>query len=257
MPGCRQEQVDYVEAHGTGTRAGDPVEFGALAAVLGEGREPGRQAFVGSLKTNLGHTEAAAGVAGLIKIALALHHDAIPPSLHHKTPNPLIPWADLPLVIPRTHVSWPRHNGPRIAGVSGFGIAGTNAHIVLEEAPAAAAEPNIVLTRSAVLLPLSAKSPEALRALAAGVADLLESRRRSKPLRRLLDRRNAADVLGASRGVRRRRSHRDGRQLAALCRGRSCCRARRRTQRCQAADRLHMSRAGRSMGRHGPPADGE
>ena len=172
--GLSGAEVDYVEAHGTGTRAGDPVEFGALAAVLEEGREPGRQAFVGSLKTNLGHTEAAAGVAGLIKTALALHHGAIPPSLHYKTPNTLIPWSDLPLAIPRTHVSWPRHNGPRVAGVSGFGIAGTNAHIVLEEAPAEA-EPNIVLTRSAKLLPLSAKSPKALRALAAAVADLLES----------------------------------------------------------------------------------
>ena len=102
-------------------------------SVLGEGREPQRQAFVGSLKTNLGHTEATAGVASLIKTALSLHHNAIPPSLHHKTPNPLIPWADLPLAVPRSLVSWPRHNGPRVAGVSGFGIAGTNAHIVLEE----------------------------------------------------------------------------------------------------------------------------
>ena len=81
-------ELDYIEAHGTGTRAGDPVELGALAAVLGEGREPGRHAFVGSVKTNFGHTEAAAGVAGLIKAALALHHGAIPPSLHYKVPNP-------------------------------------------------------------------------------------------------------------------------------------------------------------------------
>ena len=90
--GLSGAEVDYVEAHGTGTRAGDPVEFGALAAVLEEGREPGRQAFVGSLKTNLGHTEAAAGVAGLIKTALALHHGAIPPSLHLQDtqyPDPL------------------------------------------------------------------------------------------------------------------------------------------------------------------------
>jgi phthiocerol/phenolphthiocerol synthesis type-I polyketide synthase B len=167
--------VDYVEAHGTGTRAGDPVEFGALATVLREGREPGRHAFVGSLKTNFGHTEAAAGVAGLIKIALALHHKAIPPSLHLNTPNPLIPWADLPLAVPRTLVFWPRHDGPHVAGVSGFGIAGTNAHVVLEEAPVEAAQPKIVPIRSASPLPLSAKSPEALRALATGIADLLES----------------------------------------------------------------------------------
>jgi acyl transferase domain-containing protein/acyl carrier protein len=173
--GLSGAEVDYVEAHGTGTRAGDPVELGALAAVFKEGRERGRQAFVGSLKTNFGHTEAAAGVAGLIKTALALHHGAIPPSLHYNTPNPLIPWSDLPLAIPRIQVPWPRHDGPHVAGVSGFGIAGTNAHIVLEEAPAEVAEPNIVPSRLVNLLPLSAKSPKALRALAAGVADLLES----------------------------------------------------------------------------------
>ena len=100
--GLPAAQVDYVEAHGTGTRAGDPVELEALAAVLGEGREPGRHFFVGSVKTNIGHTEAAAGMAGLIKVALALDHDVIPSSLHHETPNPLIPWADLPVIIPRT-----------------------------------------------------------------------------------------------------------------------------------------------------------
>ena len=132
--GLSGAEVDYVEAHGTGTRAGDPVEFGALAAVLGEGREPGRQAFVGSLKTNFGHTEAGAGVAGLIKIALALHHDVIPPSLHLNTPNPLIPWADLSLAVPRTLVSWPGRDGPHVAGVSGL-TSGTNAHVVSKRPP--------------------------------------------------------------------------------------------------------------------------
>ena len=98
-------------------------------------------AFVGSVKTNIGHTEAAAGVAGLIKAALALHHGAIPPSLHYKTPNPLSRGLTCRVVIPRTRVSWPRRTGPRVAGVSGFGIAGTNAHVVLEEAPAEARNP--------------------------------------------------------------------------------------------------------------------
>src|ERR1700730_7169289 len=173
--GLPAAQVGYVEAHGTGTRAGDPVELGALAAVLGEGREPGRHFFVGSVKTNIGHTEAAAGMAGLIKVALALDHDVIPSSLHHETPNPLIPWADLPVIIPRTPVPWPRGGSPRIAGLTGLGIAGTNAHVVLEEPPAWTAELNIIQTRSAALLPLSAKSPEVLRARATGIPDLLES----------------------------------------------------------------------------------
>ena len=132
--------------------------------------------FVGSVKTNLGHTEAAAGVAGLIKTALALHHDAIPPSLHHKTPNPLIPWADLPLAVPRTLVAWPRtrwsadcrrervrHRGNQRPCRARRGTRrGLRNRKSFER-------------RSPALLPLSAKSPEALRALAARVADLLES----------------------------------------------------------------------------------
>jgi phthiocerol/phenolphthiocerol synthesis type-I polyketide synthase B len=174
--GIQGGAIDYIEAHGTGTRAGDPVELGALASVLAEGRERGRNAFVGSIKTNFGHTEAAAGVAGVIKTALALYHCAIPSNLHHKVPSPLIPWADLPVLLPCIQVSWPEHAGPRFAGVSGFGIAGTNAHIVLENAP-----PSAILQhtdqslRSEVMLPLSAKSPSALRALAARYADMLGS----------------------------------------------------------------------------------
>ena len=169
-------ELDYIEAHGTGTRAGDPVELGALAEVLSEGREPGRHAFVGSLKSNFGHTEAAAGVAGVVKAALALHHGTIPPSLHCKVPSPLIQWAKLPVVLARTQVSWPEHPGPRFAGVSGFGIAGSNAHIVLEDAPPSATSPSTDRgPPSAVILPLSAKSHKALRALATRYADLLES----------------------------------------------------------------------------------
>ena len=175
MPDCREEQVDYVEAHGTGTRAGDPVELGALAAVLGEGREPQRHAFVGSLKTNIGHTEAAAGVAGLIKTALALHHDAIPPSLHHKTPNPLIPWADLPLII-TTH--------PRVLAETQWSARRRREWVRYraEPTPMSCSKRHLPRLRDRTsfepgrrrLLPLSAKSPEALRTLATRVADLLE-----------------------------------------------------------------------------------
>ena len=167
--------VGYVEAHGTGTRAGDPVELGALASVLAEGRDSGHRGFVGSVKTNIGHTEGAAGVAGLIKAALALHHDAIPPSLHFKEPNPSIPWADMPLEVPCALTAWPQWVGPRIAGVSAFGIAGTNAHAVLGEAPARVDNVDAKPVRDLVLLPLSAKSVDALRDLAGRYAELLQS----------------------------------------------------------------------------------
>ncbi|SHN35306.1 type I polyketide synthase [Rhizobacter sp. OV335] len=161
-------EVGYVEAHGTGTRAGDPVELGALSDVLGEGRAAGACAAVGSVKTNFGHTEGAAGVAGFIKAALALQHRQIPVSLHCREPNPAIPWAQMPVEVAREARPWPA-DAP-LAGVSAFGIAGTNAHVVLEGAPQ-------VETGSAEhtvpLLVLSARSDAALRALALRYAALL------------------------------------------------------------------------------------
>src|SRR5947209_11352761 len=133
--GIAPSQVQYVEAHGTGTSAGDPVEVAALAAVLSEGRPPEQPCMIGSVKTNIGHTEGAAGIAGLIKTALCLKHRMIPPSLHLQTPNPIIPWETIPILVQRELTPWPASMSPAIAGVSAFGIAGTNAHIVLEEAP--------------------------------------------------------------------------------------------------------------------------
>ena len=127
--------VHYVEAHGTGTSVGDPVEIKALGGVLCEGRPADNPLLVGSVKTNIGHTEGAAGLAGLIKVALCLKHKMIPPNLHFHQPNPAIPWQDYALMIPTQLTPWPQSNAPRLAGVSSFGIAGTNAHIVLEEAP--------------------------------------------------------------------------------------------------------------------------
>src|SRR5262249_13216099 len=128
--GINPADVDFVEAHGTGTQAGDPVELAALAAVLGAGREPGRRAWVGSVKTNVGHAEAAAGIVGLIKAVLSVQRRAVPGVLHHNEPNPRIPWDGLPLAIPR--MTQPLDEDRRlIAGVSAFGISGTNAHIVL------------------------------------------------------------------------------------------------------------------------------
>ena len=154
--------VQYVEAHGPGTRAGDPVEINALGSVLKEGRKVGSLCSIGSIKTNLGHTEGAAGLAGLIKVALSIYHSELPASLHLKIPNPAIPWEELPVRIQVEHSPWPDHDGARLAGVSAFGIAGTNAHVVLAEAPEKRIKQPAMEGNEAYLLPLSARSPEAL-----------------------------------------------------------------------------------------------
>ncbi len=133
--GVDAAQVDYVEAHGTGTPVGDVVELSALGAVLGPGRPADRPCLVASVKTNIGHTEAAAGIAGLIKIALAMRHRQWPASLHFDVPNPRIPFDQLRLAIPRALTDWPSREAPAIAGVSAFGLTGTNAHVVLASAP--------------------------------------------------------------------------------------------------------------------------
>ncbi len=126
--------VHWVEAHGTGTPLGDPIEAQGIAAALGDGRSADEKVLIGSAKSNLGHLEAAAGVAGLIKVVLSLKHGAIPKSLHFETPNPFIPWDRLPIRVVTELTPWPRVEGKdRIAGVSSFGFAGTNAHIVLSE----------------------------------------------------------------------------------------------------------------------------
>ncbi|MCC7383296.1 MAG: SDR family NAD(P)-dependent oxidoreductase [Deltaproteobacteria bacterium] len=125
--------VGYIEAHGTGTPLGDPIEIRALGRVFGA-RPSERPLFIGSVKSNLGHAEAAAGVAGLAKAALMVHHGAIPPHLHFRAPSPRIPWAELPLQVPTARRPWPEHT-PRIAGVSSFGFSGTNAHVIVEAGP--------------------------------------------------------------------------------------------------------------------------
>ncbi|AXE90800.1 type I polyketide synthase [Streptomyces sp. Go-475] len=130
--GLTAAHVDYVEAHGTGTPLGDPIEAGALGAVLGAGRDPDQPLLLGSVKGNLGHLESAAGVAGLVKTVLALHHDRIPPSLHCAEGSSL---ADARLRVVTEPEPWPRYGGTAVAGVSGFGFGGTNAHVVLEEGP--------------------------------------------------------------------------------------------------------------------------
>jgi acyl transferase domain-containing protein/acyl carrier protein len=170
--GVEPWQVDYVEAHGVGTPLSDPLELQALAAALGPGRPPGKPLLVGSVKSQIGHAESAAGVAGLIKTVLALRHRVLPANLHFHTPNPLVPWAELPLRVVDRLLPWPPGPEPRLAGVSAFGISGTNVHVVLEEAPAPPPVPR--LDRPWHLLPLSARSPEALRRQARNFARALE-----------------------------------------------------------------------------------
>ena len=167
-------EVGYFEAHGTGTRAGDPVELAALGRVLGPSSRRAPPCWVGSIKTNVGHTEGAAGVAGLIKAALVVHHGQVPASLHLTQPNPDVPWADLPLRVPTSLCDLSPGDRPRRAGVSSFGISGTNAHVVLEAAPSAAAA--VCAAEKPIVLPLSARSPEALRALAGRHAQWLAQR---------------------------------------------------------------------------------
>lgn len=172
------DRVGYVEAHGTGTELGDPIEVEALAAVLGPGRSSDSPCRIGSIKSNIGHLEGAAGIAGLIKTALALSHRIVPPSIHFETPNPHIPFDTLPVRVQTRAEPWPApegrgDDGEALAGVSSFGFGGTNAHVVLGAAPRRA--PIVVGTARAVeasaggepvLLPISGPDARARRALA-------------------------------------------------------------------------------------------
>lgn len=133
--GITPGDLQYMEAHGTSTPVGDPIEANALARALAVGRAPGAHAYVGSVKTNIGHTESAAGIAGLIKTVLSIEHRTIPPHINLENLNPAIDPATLPYEIPTRPTAWPAHEGPARAGVNSFGFGGTNAHVVLEEAP--------------------------------------------------------------------------------------------------------------------------
>lgn len=158
-------QIGYVETHGTGTPLGDPIEVQALAAVLRDGRAPNDPVRLGSVKTNIGHLEAAAGIAGLLKTVLVLQHAQIPANLHLHHPNPHIPWDELPVTVPTHLVPWTAGDRPRLAGVSSFGFSGTNAHLILQEAPPT--PPRQAATDHPLqLLCLSAKTDTALRELA-------------------------------------------------------------------------------------------
>jgi acyl transferase domain-containing protein/surfactin synthase thioesterase subunit len=158
--------ISYVELHGTGTSLGDPIEAEALGHVLAQDRTLEHRCAVGSVKTNIGHLEAAAGIAGIIKVALALQHRQIPASLHFQNPNPYISLDKLPLKVQTALEPWGGES--LLAGVSSFGFGGTNAHVVLEAAPEsiAAPQPTQNPDQTCYLLPLSAKTSEALQSLA-------------------------------------------------------------------------------------------
>lgn len=156
----KPHMVQYVEAHGTGTSLGDPIEVHALSNVLQKGRE--KPFLLGSIKTNIGHLEAAAGIAGVIKVVLALHNEMLPASLHFQKPNPYITWDEVPGKVVTQNTAWPRGKKERVAGVSSFGFTGTNAHVVIGEAPQKqdAAE---FLPNTRQLLCVSAKNAHALK----------------------------------------------------------------------------------------------
>ncbi|MBL1108591.1 acyltransferase domain-containing protein, partial [Streptomyces sp. 5-8] len=175
--GVHPGDVQYVELHGTGTRVGDPIEAAALGEVLGAARADGDPLLVGSVKTNIGHLEGAAGIAGLIKTALAIKHRELPPSLHFRAPNPAIPLAELRLRVHTENGPWPRADRPLIAGVSSFGVGGTNCHVVLEDwrdgADTEQDRPDPAPS-GPVPWPVSAKTEKALRGQARALLDRLD-----------------------------------------------------------------------------------
>lgn len=173
MASVPADSISYIEAHGTATPIGDPIEVTALRSVFESQTDKKQFCGIGSVKSNIGHTVAAAGVAGLAKVALAMHHEQIPATLHYSQANPQIDFENSPFFVCDRSKDWPRGNQPRRAAVSSFGVGGTNAHIVLEEAPLSAAREDEVSFPLAVL-PVSAKSKASLAATATELATALE-----------------------------------------------------------------------------------
>ena len=179
--GISPSDVDFVEAHGTGTAVGDPIELNAVIDVYCRGRELDDPLLIGSVKTNLGHLESAAGIAGVIKAALALKRGVIPKHLHFNDPNPCVDWDNTPLRVTAEMTDWPNRNGrPHLAGVNSFGISGTNSHIVMEEYAASTSGRDLtdgnVVRRPSRILPLSGKSEDAVKDLARSYVSWLDER---------------------------------------------------------------------------------
>jgi len=168
--------IAYIEAHGTGTRVGDRTELTAIGEVMAPARGPDDPVLVGSVKSNIGHLEAASGIAGLLKVVLAMRHGLIPGDLHFHTPNPNVDWARYPIRVVAANTPWPRGPRPRLAGVSSFGFVGTNAHLILEEPPLAGPQAaDGPAAEVPGVLPLSARGPEDLRRLARRYAEFLKA----------------------------------------------------------------------------------
>ena len=203
------ETISYIETHGTGTVLGDPIEIAALTKAFRAETEKKDFCAIGSVKTNIGHLDVAAGVAGLIKTVLALKHKQLPPSLNFERPNPRIDFENSPFFVNSKLTEWKNGNGPRRAGVSSFGIGGTNAHVIVEESPRRESFDSL---RQWQLLTVSAKSREALDAATvrlvshlrnnpelnlADVAYTLQVGRRAFAHRRMLVCRDVSDVMEA------------------------------------------------------------
>ena len=179
--GVEPLEVDYVEAHGTGTLLGDPIEARGLGSVYGRGRAPDTPLLIGSVKTNVGHLEAAAGVVGFIKATLAVQRGTIPASLHFDAPNPHIPFDELGLAVVDSPAKWPSTGRPRRAGVSSFGFGGTNAHLVLEQPPAAT--PRLRLADAPVTtVVVAGKTPQRVARWAGVLADWMDGQGAVVPL---------------------------------------------------------------------------
>ena len=252
--GIAPADISYVETHGTGTRLGDPIEIEALRTVLGDGRPADRPLVVASVKTNIGHLESAAGIAGLIKVVLMLRHGRIPPHLHLKTVNPLLKLEGSPLEIPTSMRDWPRGAEPRRAGVSAFGFGGTNAHVIIEEAPPLAPAAAARRTAAARADPLGPLTASACRSWPAAMPTMLAASPSGSLAAMAHTANTGREHSGPSGG-------RDGRLRGGIVQ--SPARVRRRSGRLDgphrpdrlrstAAGRFPVHRPGRPVRRHGP-----
>ncbi|MEW6736428.1 MAG: type I polyketide synthase, partial [Acidobacteriota bacterium] len=183
MATCLPSQISYIETHGTGTALGDPIEIEALTIALDQSSKERQLCALGAVKSNIGHLEAAAGIAGLIKVVLALRYSAIPPNLHFQQLNPHISLKNTSFIIPTELIAWPAENQQRFAGVSSFGFGGVNAHVVLAEAPISSSQQvQHTIENRRELLPLSARSQTALRNLAETYLERLSNEEIKAPL---------------------------------------------------------------------------